>query len=244
MFSLPTAGSRRREPPFKLEQPHVSTDAPRPPEGDWLGTPYLRFERRGPIAVCTVDRPEKRNAMTPGHVLRRPLRGRPREPLRRARRSAAHRLGRRVHPRRRSERRQHRRLGRPADAAGDGQHAVRRHPQLAQAGGVRGQRHRPGWRLDDGDAERRHRGVGHGHLPFARAVPRHRRHELRADPAPPDRPGPGPRHAVDRPHRHRRPRPSTWGLVARVVPPERAHGRGDGGRWPTAAGPRRRLAPR
>ncbi|HUS62540.1 MAG TPA: enoyl-CoA hydratase/isomerase family protein [Acidimicrobiales bacterium] len=36
----------------------------RPPEGDWLGTPYLRFERRGSIAVVTVDRPEKRNAMT------------------------------------------------------------------------------------------------------------------------------------------------------------------------------------
>jgi enoyl-CoA hydratase len=40
-------------------------DAPRPPEGDWMGTPYLRFERRGSIAVCTVDRPHRRNAMTP-----------------------------------------------------------------------------------------------------------------------------------------------------------------------------------
>ena len=38
---------------------------PRPPEGDWLGTPYLRFERAGPVAVVTVDRPEMRNAMTP-----------------------------------------------------------------------------------------------------------------------------------------------------------------------------------
>jgi enoyl-CoA hydratase len=38
---------------------------PRPPDGDWLGTPYLRFERRGPVAVVTVDRPEARNAMTP-----------------------------------------------------------------------------------------------------------------------------------------------------------------------------------
>ena len=38
---------------------------PRPPEGDWLGTPYLRFERHGPLAYCVVDRPEKRNAMTP-----------------------------------------------------------------------------------------------------------------------------------------------------------------------------------
>src|ERR671912_2019457 len=37
----------------------------RPPEGDWLGTPYLRFERHGPVAVVTVDRPEARNAMTP-----------------------------------------------------------------------------------------------------------------------------------------------------------------------------------
>jgi enoyl-CoA hydratase len=41
------------------------TAAGRPPEGDWLGTPYLRFERHGPLARCTVDRPEARNAMTP-----------------------------------------------------------------------------------------------------------------------------------------------------------------------------------
>lgn len=38
---------------------------PRPPEGDWLGTPFLSFRREGPIAVCTLDRPEARNAMTP-----------------------------------------------------------------------------------------------------------------------------------------------------------------------------------
>lgn len=38
---------------------------PRPPEGDWLGTPFLKFEREGPFAVCTLDRPEARNAMTP-----------------------------------------------------------------------------------------------------------------------------------------------------------------------------------
>jgi len=37
----------------------------RPPEGDWLGTPYLTFERLGPIAVCTIDRPLARNALTP-----------------------------------------------------------------------------------------------------------------------------------------------------------------------------------
>lgn len=38
---------------------------PRPPEGDWLGTPYLRFERLGPLARCTVDRPAMRNALSP-----------------------------------------------------------------------------------------------------------------------------------------------------------------------------------
>ena len=37
----------------------------RPPEGDWLGTPYVRFERHGPLAHCIVDRPQARNAMTP-----------------------------------------------------------------------------------------------------------------------------------------------------------------------------------
>jgi enoyl-CoA hydratase len=38
--------------------------APRPPEGDWLGTPYLKFERQPPFARVTVDRPEARNALT------------------------------------------------------------------------------------------------------------------------------------------------------------------------------------
>jgi enoyl-CoA hydratase len=37
---------------------------PRPPEGDWLGTPYLRFERIGSFAKLTVDRPQSRNALT------------------------------------------------------------------------------------------------------------------------------------------------------------------------------------
>ena len=36
-----------------------------PPSGDWLGTPYLRFERHGPFGRCIVDRPDRRNAMTP-----------------------------------------------------------------------------------------------------------------------------------------------------------------------------------
>jgi enoyl-CoA hydratase/carnithine racemase len=37
---------------------------PRAPEGDWLGTPYVRLERDGRIARCVVDRPTARNAMT------------------------------------------------------------------------------------------------------------------------------------------------------------------------------------
>lgn len=36
-----------------------------PPQGDWLGTRHMRFERHGPLAHCVVNRPEKRNAMTP-----------------------------------------------------------------------------------------------------------------------------------------------------------------------------------
>ncbi|BBX66512.1 enoyl-CoA hydratase [Mycobacterium saskatchewanense] len=43
----------------------TSNGGPRPPGGDFLGTPYLTFERHGPIAVCTIDRPEARNALTP-----------------------------------------------------------------------------------------------------------------------------------------------------------------------------------
>lgn len=49
-----------------MTQTSPTSDAsPRPPEGDWLGTPYLSFRRQGPIAICTIDRPEARNAMTP-----------------------------------------------------------------------------------------------------------------------------------------------------------------------------------
>jgi len=36
----------------------------RPPAGDWLGTPFLRFERHGALARCVIDRPEKRNALS------------------------------------------------------------------------------------------------------------------------------------------------------------------------------------
>jgi enoyl-CoA hydratase len=43
----------------------MSEDTPRPPDGDWLGTPFLTFRREGPFAVLTIDRPEARNALTP-----------------------------------------------------------------------------------------------------------------------------------------------------------------------------------
>ena len=33
--------------------------------GNELGTNSLRFEREGPIAWCTIDRPAARNALTP-----------------------------------------------------------------------------------------------------------------------------------------------------------------------------------
>jgi enoyl-CoA hydratase/carnithine racemase len=39
--------------------------ASRPPAGDWLGTPFLRFTREGAFGVCTLDRPKARNAMSP-----------------------------------------------------------------------------------------------------------------------------------------------------------------------------------
>ncbi len=43
----------------------TNDSAPRPPDGDWLGTKYLRFTREGPFAILTLDRPQARNAMTP-----------------------------------------------------------------------------------------------------------------------------------------------------------------------------------
>ncbi|WIM85893.1 enoyl-CoA hydratase/isomerase family protein [Candidatus Mycobacterium wuenschmannii] len=41
-----------------------SNVSPRPPDGDWMGSPYLRFERDNGFAVLTLDRPAARNAMT------------------------------------------------------------------------------------------------------------------------------------------------------------------------------------
>jgi hypothetical protein len=29
----------------------MTTTIPRPPDGDWLGTPFLRFEREGPFTA-------------------------------------------------------------------------------------------------------------------------------------------------------------------------------------------------
>jgi enoyl-CoA hydratase len=51
-----------------LEGIHMSdglNGGPRPPDGDWLGTPFLHFQREGAFAICTLDRPKARNAMTP-----------------------------------------------------------------------------------------------------------------------------------------------------------------------------------
>ena len=174
-----------------------------PPEGDWLGTQFLRFERHGPLAHVVVDRPEARNALTPAmyfgiryavdHV----------EPRRRAGRSADHRHRRRVHARRRPRRRQRGRLGRPPDAARHGQHAVRRGAPVGEAGRHRGQRAGAGRRADDRllcdvavasdratfRAPELLRGIGDtNYAPGA---------------APPDRPGPRPGHADDRAGRHR-----------------------------------------
>ena len=42
----------------------LATGTSPPPDGDWLGTPYLRFERRVRWR-WTLDRPAARNAMTP-----------------------------------------------------------------------------------------------------------------------------------------------------------------------------------
>ncbi len=38
---------------------------PRPPQGDWCGTPYLRLERIPPFARLVVDRPAFKNTLTP-----------------------------------------------------------------------------------------------------------------------------------------------------------------------------------
>ena len=166
-------------------------DAPRPPEGDWLGTPFLRFERHGVLAHVIVDRPEARNALTPAmyfgiryaidHVNRdADLAG-----------LLITGTRRRVHPRRRARRPHARRLGHAAPAR-HGRRAVRRGAPVAEADRVRGQRHLPGRRDDDRDAQRRGRGVRARHVPRARAVPRHRRHPLRPHPPAPDRARPAP----------------------------------------------------
>ncbi|MFC1405255.1 MULTISPECIES: enoyl-CoA hydratase/isomerase family protein [Streptacidiphilus] len=43
----------------------VAEELPRPPDGDWLGSPHLRLDRHGPFAHLVVDRPEARNALSP-----------------------------------------------------------------------------------------------------------------------------------------------------------------------------------
>lgn len=58
------------EPPDspRAARPH-SPLAPSDPLIDDLGTPYLRFERRGPLGWVIVDRPGARNALTPAMYL-------------------------------------------------------------------------------------------------------------------------------------------------------------------------------
>jgi enoyl-CoA hydratase len=46
----------------------TTTDTPRPPDRDWLGTPYLRFTREGPFGRCTLDRPEATERRSPDWV--------------------------------------------------------------------------------------------------------------------------------------------------------------------------------
>lgn len=41
-----------------------TTPGPRPPEGDYTGSPYLRLTREASFAHLVVDRPEARNALT------------------------------------------------------------------------------------------------------------------------------------------------------------------------------------
>ena len=175
---------------------------PRSPEGDWLGTPHLRFERHGSLARCVVDRPEKRNAMTPAMYfgLRRAVDVVNRDPA--ARRAAHHRDGRRVHPRRRHELRSYdddwtdlgdllhmdvtpfdavRHSAKPVVSAVNG---------IAQGGGMM-----IAMLSDVAVASDRATFRVTGDLS------RHRGHALRADPPAPGRHRPGPRSAAVRPAR-------------------------------------------
>ena len=149
----------------------MNDPAPRAPEGDWLGTPYLRFERRGPIGVVTVDRPEARNAMTPAmyfgvryavdHVNADPdlagllITGTGDVFIPGGDLGGENSDGWADLPR----------------LLGMDNTPVRRDPQLPQAGGVRGERHRPRRRPDDRDAGRCHGGQRPCVVPIARIVP-------------------------------------------------------------------------
>ena len=179
------------------------TATPRPPDGDWLGTRFLRFRREGPFAVCTLDRPGGAQCDDAGDVLRHQVRGRPRRGRPRPRGPADHRHRRRLRPRRRHGRRRRRQLADVRGGARDGRHAVREAAPVDQAGGVRGQRAVPGRRPADRAVQRHGGGERPRDLPGARAVPRHRRHVLQPDAGAPDRPGPHPRPDAHRPHADR-----------------------------------------
>ena len=198
----------------------TTTAAPRPPDGDWLGTPYSCSSRReGPFGVCTLDRPEARNAMTPamyfgiryavGHVDADPdLAG-----LLITGTGDVFAPGGDMGG------------GDGSDnwltfgvGARHGRHAVRDPAPVGQAGGLGGQRAVPGRRPADRAVQRHGGGQRPRDVPGARAVPRHRRHLLQPDAGAPDRAGPHARPDVHRPHADRGTRPQDWGMVARVVP--------------------------
>ena len=163
---------------------------PRPPDGDWLGTPFLRFEREGAFAICTLDRPQARNAMTPAMYfgIRYAI----------SRVNADPDLA-----------------GLLITGTGDvfapggdlGQAAEDNWMDFAATMGmdvtpfdVLRQSPKPvvsavngsgsGWRSADRHVQRPRRGQRSGHLPGARVVPRHRRHLLQPGVGAPDRPGP------------------------------------------------------
>ena len=213
----------------------------KPPEGDWLGTQFLRFERHGPLAHVIVDRPEARNALTPAmyfgiryavdHVNRdADLAGllitgtgdvfMPGGDLGGANEDGwadlPTLLGMDNTPFDAV-----RRSVKPVVTAVNG---------LAQGGGLM-------ISLLSDVAVASDRATFRG----PRAAPGHRRHQLRAGAAPPDRPGPRPRHADDRAGRHR----GGGGGVGAGGPggaPRAAARRGRPPRSRRAAAPRRRPA--
>ena len=194
-------------------------DAPRPPDGDWMGTPYLRFERRGSIAVCTVDRPHRRNAMTPAmyfgvrYAVDHVNRSDDLAALVITGTDDVFIVGGDLGGGQGGQ------LGRPRPAAPHGQHAVRRGAQLPQAGGLGRQRHLPGRRADHRHALRHRRRLPRRHLPGPRDPPGHRRHRLRGRTCPARSASPAPATCCSPASTIDAPTALDWGLVTRMAEP-------------------------